>query len=218
MNKRSFLASASALGLSAWLPACADQRSHGAVYLLSRLPRHPQESTRRSCCQLPARSLQLGDSLAVARAAQLQRKDIIAKATFDNRPCRRARRRVPHRWRTYLSGERQRLHRHHRRPDQRALFLNETGAGKRHLISPTWEGSDNDPARLLIDLKNIRVVAVNVVQPKIDNVDPALPGPAGRLAKARGGRGRDGVARDQRPRTPRPDAEELAGRTKMRGP
>jgi hypothetical protein len=58
---------------------------------------------------------------------------------------------------------------------QGSLFLNETGAGRKTILifSDMQEELDKQVQRdFPIDLKNIRVVAVNVVKLKTDNVDP----------------------------------------------
>ena len=60
---------------------------------------------------------------------------------------------------------------------QAAQFLNETGAGTKTIIifSDMQEELDKVTVRNFpIDLKNIRVIAVNVVKLKTDNVDPRL--------------------------------------------
>ena len=92
---------------------------------------------------------------------------------------------------------------------QAAQFLNETGAGTKTIIifSDMQEELDKVTVRdFPIDLKNIRVVAVNVVKLKTDNVDPRRY--LGRLEawqKRVEGAGAARVARDQRPREARPD-------------
>ena len=58
---------------------------------------------------------------------------------------------------------------------QGAEFLNETGAGSKTIMifSDMQEELDKVTVRNFpIDLKNIRVVAVNVVKLKTDNIDP----------------------------------------------
>jgi hypothetical protein len=58
---------------------------------------------------------------------------------------------------------------------QGAMFLNETGAGRKTILifSDMQEELDKQAVRdFPIDLKGIRVVAVNVVKLKTDNVDP----------------------------------------------
>ena len=58
---------------------------------------------------------------------------------------------------------------------QGAMFLNETGAGRKTILifSDMQEELDQQTQRNFpIDLKNIRVLAVNVVKLKTDNIDP----------------------------------------------
>ena len=125
-------------------------------------------------------SLQPGDSLAVARvqSRSFSEKDIVAKATFDSRPSqenaqkRAFRERIENSFRA-VSGSRY--------TDitggliQGAEFLNETGAGSKTIIifSDMQEELDKVTIRdIPMNLKNIRVIAVNVVKLKTDNVDP----------------------------------------------
>jgi len=183
MNKRSFLASMPALGLAAWLPACADQRSHAqAVYLLVDTSGTYAEEIDKA--QLVVNfllgSLQPGDSLAVARvrSRSFSEKDIIAKATFDNRPSQAntQKRALRDQMESFVRTSRGSAY-----TDitggliQGALFLNETGAGRKTILifSDMQEELDKQTVRdFPIDLKSIRVVAVNVVKLKTDNVDP----------------------------------------------
>jgi hypothetical protein len=127
-------------------------------------------------------TLQPGDSLAVARvrSRSFSEKDIVAKATFDTRPSQsnaqkrsfQARiddsfRSVPGSQYTDITGG----------MIQAAQYLNEAGAGTRTIIifSDMQEELDKLTVRdFPIDLKNIRVIAVNVVKLKTDNVDPRL--------------------------------------------
>ena len=183
MNKRSFLASMPALGFAAWLPACADQRSHAqAVYLLVDTSGTYAEEIDKA--QLVVNfllgSLQPGDSLAVARVKtrSFSEKDIIAKATFDNRPSQAnaQKRALRDQMESFVRSSRGSAY-----TDitggliQGALFLNETGAGRKTILifSDMQEELDKATVRdFPIDLKSIRVVAVNVVKLKTDNVDP----------------------------------------------
>ena len=125
-------------------------------------------------------TLQSGDSLAVARvrSRSFSEKDIIAKATFDNRPTQaNAQKRA---FRDQIDNF-TRTQRGSAYTDitggliQGAMFLNETGAGRKTILifSDMQEELDRQTVRdFPIDLKNIRVVAVNVVKLKTDNVDP----------------------------------------------
>lgn len=183
MNKRSFLASLPALGLAAWLPGCTDQRSHAqAVYMLvDTSGTYAQEVDKAQLIvNYLLGALNSGDSLAVARvrSRSFSEKDIIAKATFDNRPSQaNAQKRA---FRSEIEAF-TRSARGSAYTDitggliQGSMFLNETGAGKKTILifSDMQEELDKATQRdFPIDLKNIRVVAVNVVKLKTDNIDP----------------------------------------------
>ena len=183
MNKRSFLTLLPALGLAAYLPGCADQRSHShAVYMLvDTSGTYAQEIGKAQLIvNFLLGSLQSGDSLAVARvrSRSFSEKDIIAKATFDNRPSQaNSQKRVfRERMETFTKMSQGSAY-----TDitggliQGAMFLNETGAGRKTILifSDMQEELDKSTVRNFpFDLKNIRVVAVNVVKLKTDNVDP----------------------------------------------
>ena len=112
------------------------------------------------------------------RSRSFSEKDIIAKATFDNRPSqanaqKRAFREkidaafksVPGSAYTDITGG----------LIQGAEFLNEGGAGAKTIIifSDMQEELDKVTVRNFpISLKNIHIVAVNVVKLNTDNVDP----------------------------------------------
>jgi uncharacterized protein with von Willebrand factor type A (vWA) domain len=125
-------------------------------------------------------TLQPGDSLAVARvqSRSFTEKDIIAKAMFDQRPSQANAQKRAFREKTdaflrtvqgsaytditggMILG---------------AEFLNETGAGKKTILifSDMQEELDKVTIRNFpISLKNIRVIAVNVVKLNTDNIDP----------------------------------------------
>jgi hypothetical protein len=183
MNKRQFLATLPALALAA--TGCVDTRSHShAVYMLvDTSGTYAQEAGKAQVIiNYLLGSLQAGDSLAVARvqSRSFSEKDIVAKATFDSRPSqenaqkRAFRERIDNSFRA-VSGSRY--------TDitggllQGAEFLNETGAGNKTIIvfSDMQEELDKVTQREFpINLKGIRVIAVNVVKLKTDNVDPRL--------------------------------------------
>jgi hypothetical protein len=125
-------------------------------------------------------TLQPGDSLAVARVEtrSFSEKDIIAKALFDTRPSQANAQK-----RAFKEKIDQFIKTVHGSAYtditgaliQGAQFLNETGAGKKTIIifSDMQEELDKTTVRNFpIDLKNIRVIAVNVVKLRSDNVDP----------------------------------------------
>jgi hypothetical protein len=182
VRRRAFLAAVPALAL-AHAAGCADQRNHAnAVYLLVDTSGTYAEEIGKA--QLIVNyllgSLQPGDSLAVARvrSRSFSEKDIIAKATFDQRPSQAnaQKRAFKERVDSFTATARGSAN-----TDitggliQGAMFLNETGAGKKTILifSDMQEELDRATIRdFPIDLKDIRVVAVNVVKLKTDNIDP----------------------------------------------
>jgi hypothetical protein len=179
MDRRQFLVAVPALALA----GCGDPRSHRhAVYMLvDTSGSYAQEAGKALLIiNYLLGTLQPGDSLAVARvqSRSFTEKDIIAKATFDTRPSQaNAQKRAFHakidaafrnvtgsRFTDITGGL-----------IQAAEFLNEGGAGTKTVIifSDMQEELDKVTVRNFpISLKNIRVIAVNVVKLKTDNVDP----------------------------------------------
>jgi hypothetical protein len=179
MNRRTFIRSVAALAVA----GCADSKSHAhAVYMLvDTSGTYAQESAKALLIiNYLLGTLQSGDSLAVARvqSRSFSEKDILAKATFDSRPSHanaqkrafrdtidNAFRRVPGSKFTDITGGLM----------QGAEFLNEIGAGNKTIIvfSDMQEELDRVTQRdFPISLKDIRVIAVNVVKLNTDNVDP----------------------------------------------
>src|SRR5882672_8853702 len=181
MDRRQFLVSVPALALA----GCGDPRSHRhAVYMLvDTSGTYSQEASKALLIvSYLLGTLQPGDSLAVARvqSRSFSEKDIIAKATFDTRPSqanaqkRAFRDKIDAAFKN-VSGSKY--------TDitggliQAAQFLNEGAAGTRTVIifSDMQEELDKVTVRNFpISLKNIRVIAVNVVKLRTDNVDPRL--------------------------------------------
>ena len=169
--------------LVATFSGCGDQRSHAqAVYvLIDTSGTYAQEAAKAQVIvNYLLGTLQPGDSLAVARVENrsFTEKDIIAKATFDVRPSQaNAQKRAfrdatdgflknvkPTRYTDITGGLL-----------QGAEFLNETGAGTKTIVvfSDMQEELDKITMRdVPMNLKRIRVVAVNVVKLKTDNIDP----------------------------------------------
>jgi len=178
MRRRAFV-----LSLVALAAGCGDSRSHSqAVYMLVDTSGTYAEEVGKA--QLIVNyllgTLQPGDSLAVARvkSRSFSEKDIIAKATFDNRPSQaNAQKRLfAEQVGAFAQTARGSVY-----TDitggliQGAMFLKETGAGRKTILifSDMQEELDKATVRdFPIDLKDIRVVAVNVVKLKTDNVDP----------------------------------------------
>ena len=179
MDRRDFLIAMPALALA----GCADQKAHSqAVYMLVDTSGTYAEEIGKAqlIINYLLGALNSGDSLAVARvrSRSFSEKDIIAKATFDNRPSQaNAQKRA---FRDQVEAF-TRTSRGSVYTDitggliQGAMFLNETGAGKKTILifSDMQEELDKQTQRdFPFDLKNIRVVAVNVVKLKTDNIDP----------------------------------------------
>jgi hypothetical protein len=169
--------------LLAGVSACTDQRSHSqAVFMLiDTSGTYAQEIGKAQVIiNYLLGTLQPGDSLAVARVKtrSFSEKDIIAKVTFDNQPSRANAQKRAFREQidafvktvggsayTDITGG----------LIQGGMFLNETGAGKKTILifSDMQEELDKATIRNIpIDLKDIRVVALNVVKLKTDNIDP----------------------------------------------
>ncbi|MFN2644877.1 MAG: VWA domain-containing protein [Burkholderiales bacterium] len=179
MDRRQFILSTLALAAG----GCADPRAHRhAVYMLvDTSGTYSQEAGKaRLIINYLLGTLQPGDSLAIARvqSRSFSEKDIVAKATFDTRPSqanaqkRAFRERIDSAFRN-VSGSKY--------TDitggliQGAEFLNEGAAGTKTIIifSDMQEELDKVTVRNFpISLKNIRIVAVNVVKLRADNVDP----------------------------------------------
>ena len=170
-------------GLAWALAGCGDSRSnaHAVYMLIDTSGTYAQEARKaQAIINFLLGTLQPGDSLAVARveSRSFSEKDIVAKATFDSRPSqanaqKRAFRDKTDQFIGSVKGSRY--------TDitggllQGAMFLNETGAGTKTIIifSDMQEELDKVTLRdFPINLKNIRVIAVNVVKLNTDNIDP----------------------------------------------
>jgi hypothetical protein len=180
--KRLLLASLS-LASAAALSSCTDQRSHShAVYMLvDTSGTYAQEVGKAQVIiNYLLGTLQPGDSLAVARvkSRSFSEKDIIAKVTFDNQPSRANVQKRAFKDKidafvktvggsayTDITGG----------LIQGSMFLNETGAGTKTILIFSDMQEELDKATIRdfpIKLKDIRVVALNVVKLKTDNIDP----------------------------------------------
>jgi len=182
MLKRLLLVWLALLG-AGFSAGCGDARSHSqAVYvLIDTSGTYAQEAGRAQVIiNYLLGTLQPGDSLAVARveSRSFTEKDIIAKAMFDSRPSQANAQKRAFREKTdaFLKNVKQA-----RYTDitggllQGAEFLNETGAGTKTIVvfSDMQEELDKVTMRdIPMNLKRIRVVAVNVVKLKTDNIDP----------------------------------------------
>jgi hypothetical protein len=182
MTKRLFLLCLALLG-AGFSAGCGDSRSHAqAVYvLIDTSGTYAQEAAKAQVIiNYLLGTLQPGDSLAVARveSRSFTEKDIIVKATFDVRPSQANAQKRAFREKSdaFLKNVKQSRH-----TDitggllQGAEFLNETGAGTKTIVvfSDMQEELDKVTVRNIpMNLKRIRVVAVNVVKLSTDNIDP----------------------------------------------
>ena len=180
---RSIMQAFFAVALTAVLAACGDSRSNAhAVYMLIDTSGTYSVEARKAqaIVNFLLGTLQPGDSLAVARveSRSFSEKDIIAKATFDVRPSQANAQKRAFRDKTDMFIASVKGSRHTDITGgllQGAMFLNETGAGTKTIIifSDMQEELDKVTVRdIPMNLKDIRVVAVNVVKLKTDNVDP----------------------------------------------
>jgi hypothetical protein len=169
--------------LTAGLAGCGDPRSHAqAVYvLIDTSGTYAQEAAKAQLIvNYLLGTLQPGDSLAVARveSRSFSEKDIVAKATFDQRPSQANAQKRAFREATNNFLRNVKSSRHTDITGgllQGAEFLNETGAGTKTIVvfSDMQEELDKVTVRNIpMDLKRIRVVAVNVVKLNTDNIDP----------------------------------------------
>ena len=183
MNRRALWASLVILGLAVAAAGCVDQRSqaHAVYVLIDTSGTYAREAGKAQLIvNYLLGTLQPGDSLAVARvqSRSFTEKDIIAKAMFDQRPSQANAQKRAFREKTdaFLRTVQGSAY-----TDitggmiQGAEFLNETGAGKKTILifSDMQEELDKVTIRNFpISLKNIRVIAVNVVKLNTDNIDP----------------------------------------------
>lgn len=164
--------------------ACTDKRSHArAVYLLVDTSGSYIEELAKAeqVVNYLLGTLNPGDTFAVARvkSRSFTEKDIVAKATFVRDPLQ-----VNVQKRAFkeqvMKGLRE-IQRGSTYTDitggilQAAEFLNETGAGRKTILifSDMEEDLDKRVVRdVPLDLRGIRVVALNVTKLATDNVDP----------------------------------------------
>lgn len=164
--------------------ACADKRSHAqAVYMLvDTSGTYAQELGKaQALVGYVLGTLNPGDSFAVARvkSRSFSEKDILAKVTFVKDPLQaNAQKRA---FREQVAGFTKSVKKGSAYTDitggiiQAAEFLNETGAGVKTILifSDMQEELDYQTMRdFPIDLKGIRIVALNVTKLNTDNVDP----------------------------------------------
>jgi hypothetical protein len=166
------------------LASCADKQSHAqAVYMLVDTSGTYAEELGKAQALIGyiLGTLNPGDSFAVARvkSRSFSEKDIVAKVTFVKDPLQaNAQKRA---FRDQVANFTQGVKKGSAYTDitggviQAAEFLNETGAGRKTILvfSDMQEELDYKTVRdFPIDLKGIRIVALNVTKLTTDNVDP----------------------------------------------
>jgi hypothetical protein len=166
------------------LGSCADKQSHAqAVYMLVDTSGTYAEELGKAQALIGyiLGTLNPGDSFAVARvkSRSFSEKDIVAKVTFVKDPLQaNAQKRA---FRDQVANFTQGVKKGSAYTDitggviQAAEFLNETGAGRKTILvfSDMQEELDYKTVRdFPIDLKGIRIVALNVTKLTTDNVDP----------------------------------------------
>jgi Trp operon repressor len=172
------------LGLVLLAISCADPRSHAqAVYMLvDTSGTYSQELNKaQRIVSYLLGTLKSGDSLAVARvkSRSFSEKDIIAKVTIVKDPMQanNQKREFANKLGVFKAS----LNKGSAYTDitggiiQAAEFLNETGAGQKTILifSDMQEELDYQTMRdFPIDLKGIRIIALNVTKLTTDNVDP----------------------------------------------
>lgn len=164
--------------------ACTDKKSHAqAVYfLVDTSGTYAQELGRaQALIAYILGTLNPGDSLAVAqvKSRSFSEKDIVAKVTFVKDPIQaNAQKRA---FRDQVVNFTKGIKKGSAYTDitggmiQAAEFLKETGAGRKTILifSDMQEELDYQTVRdFPIDLKGIRIVALNVTKLTTDNIDP----------------------------------------------
>ena len=164
--------------------ACADKKSHAqAVYfLVDTSGTYAQElGQAKALIAYILGTLNPGDSLAVAqvKSRSFSEKDIIAKVTFVKDPIQaNAQKRA---FRDQVVNFTKSIKKGSAYTDitggmiQASEFLKETGAGRKTILifSDMQEELDYQTVRdFPIDLKGIRIVALNVTKLTTDNIDP----------------------------------------------
>lgn len=164
--------------------ACTDKKSHAqAVYfLVDTSGTYAQELGRaQALIAYILGTLNPGDSLAVAqvKSRSFSEKDIVAKVTFVKDPIQaNAQKRA---FRDQVVNFTKGVKKGSAYTDitggmiQAAEFLKETGAGRKTILifSDMQEELDYQTVRdFPIDLKGIRIVALNVTKLTTDNIDP----------------------------------------------
>ncbi|AFV00762.1 vWA domain-containing protein [Simiduia agarivorans] len=166
------------------LVGCGETRpQHRAVYLLMDTSGTYTEELAKAqgIMNYLLATLDSGDAVAVARidSGSFSEKDIVAKATFDERPsvANQQKRAFKQQLDVYVKSVRHGS----RHTDitggllQASEFLNETGAGEKYVLVFSDLEEDLEKGHIRdfpIALEGIRVVALNVTKLRTDNIDP----------------------------------------------
>lgn len=163
---------------------CADPRARStAVYMLVDMSgTYVKELDKaQQVVAFLLGTMNAGDSLAVARvkSRSFSEKEIIAKATFDKDPI--AANTQKRQFKEQVTTQLSQVGKGSTYTDltggvlQAAEYLRETGAGRQYILlfSDMQEELDKQTTRdVPLDLKGIRVVAINVTKLDTDNMDP----------------------------------------------
>lgn len=166
------------------LAACSDPRSNArAVYLLlDTSGTYTQEMDKaQKIINYLLGTLDSGDSIAIARidSGSFSEKDIIVKATFDDRPstANQQKRMFKDKFDAFVDN----VKRGSSHTDitggilQASEFLHETGAGEKYVLIFSDLEEDLQKGHIRdfpISLPEIHVVALNVTKLRSDNIDP----------------------------------------------
>jgi hypothetical protein len=171
------------LGLLLALVGCASEgNNRRAVYMLLDTSGTYSEELGKANAIINylLGTLETGESLAIARidSGSFSEKDILVKATFDDRPsvANRQKRAFRDRLDAFFRDFDPSPHTDIRGGLLQATeYLNETGAGRKYVLifSDLEEDLEEGHVReFLIPLEGIRVVALNVTKLRSDNIDP----------------------------------------------
>ncbi|GLS27332.1 VWA domain-containing protein [Marinibactrum halimedae] len=172
------------IAVTLWVTGCGEQgpQSRSVYMLMDTSGTYTQEIYKaQHILNYLLATLSSGDSIAVARidSGSFSEKDIIAKATFDERPSMANQQKRA--FKQELDAFVDQLKKGSRHTDitggllQAAEFLNETGADKKMVLifSDLEEDLDSGHVRNFpMTLSGIEVVALNVTKLRSDNIDP----------------------------------------------
>jgi hypothetical protein len=181
--KKWYLTISALILLSMGLTGCSDATSHsrGVYMLLDTSGTYAKElSKAQAIINYLLGTLNPGDSLAVARidTGSFSEKDIVSKITFDKRPSvsNGQKRNFKDKIDQFVSSVNASQYTDIAGGILQAVeYLNETGAGKKHIL--IFSDLEQDLVKgyvrdFAIQMDGIHVVALNVTKLRSDNVDP----------------------------------------------